>query len=136
MPAPSCPSTAGSGVGYHWSRTMASVWQTPLATMRTAVDGLVSGALGPADQQALVDAALATYGSAEEAHRWVLPPETSAHVAGRAVDVGPQDAAAWLADNAATYGLCRTYDNEWWHIEAMPADGVCPAPLPDSSWGW
>ena len=30
--------------------------RTPLATMRTAVDGLVSGALGPADQQALVDA--------------------------------------------------------------------------------
>src|SRR5699024_724648 len=27
--------TAGSGVGYHWSRTIASVWQMPEGTMRT-----------------------------------------------------------------------------------------------------
>lgn len=97
---------------------------------------LTSGWRSPEEQQALVDAALATYGSAEEAHRWVLPPETSEHVAGRAVDVGPSDAAAWLEANAAAYGLCRTYENEWWHFEAMPADGGCPAMRADSSWGW
>jgi len=97
---------------------------------------LTSGWRSPEEQQALVDEALATHGSAEEAHRWVLPPETSEHVAGRAIDVGPADAAGWLAENAAVHGLCRTYENEWWHFELMPADGVCPAPRPDSSWGW
>ena len=36
MPAPSCPSTAGSGTGYHWSRMIRSVWQMPAAAMRTS----------------------------------------------------------------------------------------------------
>lgn len=97
---------------------------------------LTSGWRTPAEQQALVDEALATYGSAEEAHRWVLPPERSAHVAGLAIDVGPMDGAAWLGENADRFGLCRTYLNEWWHFEPVPVDGVCPEPLPDSSWGW
>jgi hypothetical protein len=35
-PAPSWPSTAGSGTGYHWSRTIRSVWQMPQATTRTS----------------------------------------------------------------------------------------------------
>src|SRR4051794_30773760 len=34
-PAPSWPSTAGNGTGYHWSRTMRSVWQTPAAATLT-----------------------------------------------------------------------------------------------------
>lgn len=97
---------------------------------------LTSGWRSAERQQELVDEALATYGSAEEAHRWVLPPETSEHVAGRAVDVGPAEAATWLAENAADVGLCRTYENEWWHFELMPDDGACPALRADSSWGW
>lgn len=97
---------------------------------------LTSGWRSAAEQEALVDEALATYGSAQEAHRWVLPPEKSAHVAGLAVDVGPMEGALWLGERAEDFGLCRTYDNEWWHFEPMPADGGCPAPLPDSSWGW
>src|SRR4028118_2280858 len=35
-PEPSWPSTAGRGTGYHWSRTIRSVWQTPTPTMRTS----------------------------------------------------------------------------------------------------
>ena len=35
-PAPSCPSTAGSGTGYHWSRQIRSVWQIPAAATRTS----------------------------------------------------------------------------------------------------
>ena len=97
---------------------------------------LTSGWRSAAEQEALVDEALATYGSAQEAHRWVLPPEKSAHVAGLAVDVGPMEGALWLGERAEDFGLCRTYDNEWWHFEPMPADAGCPAPLPDSSWGW
>lgn len=97
---------------------------------------LTSGWRSADEQQVLVDEAVATYGSVEEAHRWVLPPEKSAHVAGLAIDVGPMDGALWLGERAADLGLCRTYDNEWWHFEPMPADGVCPVPYPDSSWGW
>ncbi len=97
---------------------------------------LTSGWRSPEEQQALVDKALETYGSAAEAHRYVLPPDRSEHVAGRAVDVGDQDAAAWLGEHGAELGLCRTYANEWWHFEAMPADGVCPDLRADSSWGW
>ena len=97
---------------------------------------LTSGWRSADEQQLLVDEAVVTYGSVEEAHRWVLPPEKSSHVAGLAIDVGPMDGALWLGERAAQFGLCRTYQNEWWHFEPMPADGVCPEPYVDSSWGW
>ena len=97
---------------------------------------LTSGWRSADEQQRLVDDAIATYGSAEEAHRWVLPPERSAHVAGLAIDVGPVDGARWLEERAGQFGLCRTYQNEWWHFESAPPDGACPEPHVDSSWGW
>ena len=97
---------------------------------------LTSGWRSADEQQRLVDEAVVTYGSVEEAHRWVLPPERSAHVAGLAIDVGPMDGALWLGERAAEFGLCRTYQNEWWHFEPMPPGGACPEPYVDSSWGW
>lgn len=97
---------------------------------------LTSGWRSADDQQRLVDEAVVTYGSVEEAHRWVLPPELSSHVAGLAIDVGPVDGARWLEEHAGQFGLCRTYQNEWWHFEPMPPDGACPEPYVDSSWGW
>ena len=33
-------------------------------------------------------------------------PNTSAHVSGDAVDIGPSDATAWLSEHGADYGLC------------------------------
>lgn len=106
-----------------------------------AADGvpltLTSGWRSAEDQAGLVESALEKYGSAEEAHRWVLPPETSAHVAGLAIDVGPTDGALWLEANGAAYGLCRVYANEVWHFEpVIDAGGTCPDLLPDSSSGW
>jgi LAS superfamily LD-carboxypeptidase LdcB len=50
----------------------------------------------------------------------VSTPETSAHVAGEAVDIGPPAAAAWLTEHGARYGLCRVYRNEPWHFELRP----------------
>ncbi|WP_446222760.1 M15 family metallopeptidase [Nocardia sp. IBHARD005] len=77
---------------------------------------------------------LATYGSPDEARRWVLPPQESTHVSGRAVDVGPQVGAQWLEDNGNRWGLCRTFDNEWWHFELVTAPGApCPPRVPDAS---
>jgi D-alanyl-D-alanine carboxypeptidase len=79
-------------------------------------------------QNQLLREAVAKYGSEDEAARWVATAETSAHVSGDAVDIGPSEAAAWLSDHGATYGLCQIYGNEPWHyelrIEAIV--GGCP----------
>ena len=97
---------------------------------------LTSGWRSAQEQQELVDESVTTYGSVENARQWVLPPEKSAHVAGLAIDVGPYEGAQWLEARSTEFGLCCTYDNEWWHFELMPDDGTCPQRLPDSSWGW
>jgi LAS superfamily LD-carboxypeptidase LdcB len=63
----------------------------------------------------------------------VATPDTSAHVSGNAVDIGPAEAAAWLSEHGAEYGLCRTYANEPWHYERRPAavDHGCPPMFAD-----
>jgi hypothetical protein len=63
----------------------------------------------------------------------VATPETSAHVSGDAVDLGPSDAARWLEEHGAAYGLCRVYRNEPWHFELRQgaALGGCPAMYAD-----
>lgn len=93
---------------------------------------VTSGWRSPAEQQRLFDAAVRRYGSAEAASHWVLPPDESAHVRGAAVDVGPRAGAKWLEQHGLQFGLCRRYDNEWWHFEPLaPADGSrCPARAP------
>ena len=83
-------------------------------------------------QQLLFDRAVTQYGSAEEAGKWVLSPQRSAHVKGYAIDVHPQAAAAWLEAHDTAYGLCRTYDSEWWHFEYL-ATSTCPARQPTAA---
>jgi hypothetical protein len=90
----------------------------------------------PRYQQYLFDEAVAEYGSEGEALRWVLPPDRSEHVAGRAVDVATADAMDWLNRFGAEFGLCQIYANERWHFEYV--DGVtevCPEQLLDGSAG-
>lgn len=79
-------------------------------------------------QQRLLRNAVVKYGSQEEAARWVATAETSAHVSGEAVDIGPSAAAAWLSEHGAAYGLCQIYANESWHYELRPdaVDDGCP----------
>jgi zinc D-Ala-D-Ala carboxypeptidase len=79
-------------------------------------------------QNQLLREAVSEYGSEEEAARWVATAETSAHVSGDAVDIGPSDATAWLFEHGAQYGLCRIYSNEPWHYELRPdaIDHGCP----------
>ena len=64
-------------------------------------------------------------------------PETSEHVSGDAVDVGPSDAAAWLSEQGDDYGLCQIYGNEPWHYELRPeaVDRGCPPTYADASHG-
>ena len=102
------------------------------AATDAAADGVElvvqSGWRSPEHQQQLLDDAVADYGSIEEAARWVATPETSAHVSGDAVDIGPSAAAAWLSDHGAAYGLCQVYGNEPWHYElrAEAVEHGCP----------
>jgi zinc D-Ala-D-Ala carboxypeptidase len=87
-----------------------------------------SGWRSPAYQEQLLQEAVSKYGSREEAAKWVSTPETSAHVTGEAVDIGPIDASAWLSQHGAAYGLCQIYGNEVWHYELRPeaVDDGCP----------
>ena len=92
-----------------------------------------SGWRSPAYQERLLREAISKYGSAEQAARWVATPDTSAHVSGNAVDIGPSGAAAWLSEHGAAYGLCQIYGNEPWHYELRPEalDHGCPAVYAD-----
>jgi zinc D-Ala-D-Ala carboxypeptidase len=87
-----------------------------------------SGWRSPRYQEHLLQDAVSQYGSRAEAARWVATPNTSAHVSGDAVDIGPSAAAAWLSEHGAAYGLCRIYVNEPWHYELRPQAGAggCP----------
>jgi D-alanyl-D-alanine carboxypeptidase len=89
---------------------------------------VTSGWRSPEYQQQLLQDAVVEYGSQEEAARWVSTAETSAHVSGEAVDIGPSDAADWLSAHGAAYGLCQIYRNEPWHYEVRPdaVDDGCP----------
>jgi zinc D-Ala-D-Ala carboxypeptidase len=79
-----------------------------------------SGWRSPEYQEQLLREAVSEYGSEEEAARWVATANTSAHVSGDAVDIGPFDATAWLSEHGAEYGLCQVYRNEPWHYELRP----------------
>ena len=84
-------------------------------------------------QQQLLRDAVAEYGSQAEAARWVATGETSPHVSGDAVDIGPPSAAAWLSEHGAAHGLCQIYSNEPWHYELRPeaVDDGCPTMYED-----
>ncbi len=92
-----------------------------------------SGWRSPAYQEQLLHEAVSKYGSEEEAARWVATPDTSAHVSGDAVDIGPSAATAWLSEHGAEYGLCQIYGNEPWHYELRPEaiDHGCPPTYAD-----
>lgn len=111
------------------------------AQVAAAADGvtltLTSGKRSAAKQDELVADAVEKYGSTAKAHRYVLPPDKSSHVQGLAVDVGPTEGALWLGEHGLAFGLCRTYANEVWHFEKLPAGRTtCKKMHPDSSWGW
>jgi D-alanyl-D-alanine carboxypeptidase len=89
---------------------------------------VISGWRSPKYQEQLLREAITKYGSKQEAGRWVATPNTSAHVSGDAVDIGPFDATAWLSERGARYGLCQIYSNEPWHYELRleAIDHGCP----------
>lgn len=98
---------------------------------------IASGFRTLARQQYLFEQAIIKYGSARDAARWVLPPYISNHPRGLALDInypGNPAGAAWLEKNGYIYGLCRVFENEWWHFEATTAPGkVCPPRLANAA---
>lgn len=112
-----------------------ALWQ---AVQRAATDArqqrgvefrLTSGWRSKAYQQELLDEAVAKYGSLDEAREHVNTPERSTHITGRAVDIGPTNAADWLVQHGSRYGLCQAYANEMWHFELLTTPGgECPRP--------
>ncbi len=107
------------------------------AATAAAPDGVVflvdSGWRSSEYQERLLREAIAKYGSAAKAARWVATPDTSAHVSGDAVDLAPSRATTWLSKHGAKYGLCQIYRNEPWHYELRPEaiGGRCPAMYAD-----
>jgi D-alanyl-D-alanine carboxypeptidase len=94
---------------------------------------VTSGWRSRAYQEQLFAEAVSDYGSAENAARWVAPPGTSIHESGKAIDIGRDDATAWLSEHGARYGLCQVYRNEPWHYEldAGAVDQGCPRMFAD-----
>jgi hypothetical protein len=154
FPGPTTRSTGGEADGrIGTSATIGALAGTPAienlhadlrravtrATAAAAADGVEvrinSGWRSTSYQRALLDQGVREYGSLQEARRWVNTPERSAHVQGRAVDVGPIDAAVWMQEHGSGFGLCQTYENESWHYELTTTPGECPAMLRDSSEG-
>ena len=88
-------------------------------------------------QKVLFAQAVRKYGSAQEASKWVAPPLVSHHPWGVAIDVNYPDepvGAGWLEVNGSKFGLCRVFENEWWHFEPVIAPGwKCPALVPDAT---
>jgi hypothetical protein len=132
--APAAPAATGSADADHaalagLTPTLRERMERALVAARGAgVDlRVTSGWRSVERQQELLDAAVRKYGSLAAATRWVLPPADSAHVRGMAVDVGPPEAARWLERHGSQFGLCRRYDNEPWHFEALTEPGgTCP----------
>ncbi|MGW7282487.1 M15 family metallopeptidase [Streptomyces sp. NPDC054844] len=92
-----------------------------------------SGWRSPAYQERLLREAVSTYGSEDEAARWVATADTSPHVSGDAVDLSPSGTTDWLSEHGAEYGLCQIYRNEPWHYELRPEaiDDGCPTMYAD-----
>ncbi len=139
---PASAAPAGTAAPFLAPGTEGLRWDLAVAYTRASRDAhaagvpldVNSGKRSPAEQDALWRQGLATYGSPGAARRWVLPPGESTHVTGAAVDVGPREGAAWLQRNGARYGLCRPFDNEWWHFERLTVPGVpCPPRVRDAS---
>lgn len=97
---------------------------------------IASGFRSLSRQQTLFNQAVRKYGSINEASKWVSPPSVSHHPWGVAIDVNyPNEpvGAGWLEVHGSKFGLCRVFENEWWHFEPVIAPGwKCPVLVPDA----
>ena len=92
-------------------------------------------------QNELLSVAVSTYGSESAAARWVATADTSPHVSGEAVDIGKDEATAWLSSHG---GEARTVPDLRQRTLALraaprgeggklPADVCRPHPRPEDA---
>lgn len=97
---------------------------------------IVSGFRSLSRQKTLYNQAIRKYRTVDQASKWVAPPLVSHHPWGIAIDVNyPNEpvGAGWLEVHSSKFGLCRVFENEWWHFEPVIAPGwKCPALVPDA----
>ena len=123
------PATRPKGV---LPQLMARYWAAKAAAKKAGVYlRITSGYRRLEDQAYLFRQAVKKYGSPAKASKWVLPPEYSTHPWGVALDVNfrtkLKKGALWLEKNGYKWGLCRAYENEWWHFEGLTTPGTpCP----------
>ncbi len=116
------------------------VYRFKAAQTAAAKDGqriyIVSGFRSLSRQKSLYNQAIRKYRSVDEASKWVAPPLVSHHPWGIAIDVNyPNEpvGAGWLEVHGSKFGLCRVFENEWWHFEPVIAPGwKCPALVSDA----
>ncbi|WP_245547224.1 M15 family metallopeptidase [Nocardia brevicatena] len=134
VPVPGYAVAAAGTEGLHPLLAVAYTMAEEEAHARGVPLWINSGYRSREEQQRMWEEGLRTYGNPEEARRWVLPPAESTHVTGRAIDVAPFPGTLWLEFNGNRWGLCRTFDNEWWHFELVTVPGTpCPPRIPDAS---
>jgi Transglycosylase SLT domain/D-alanyl-D-alanine carboxypeptidase len=71
------------------------------------------------------DAEQAALFAANPDPRWVAPPGSSLHRCGTELDLGPDSAYGWLADNAARFGFVQRYSWEAWHYGYAAGPAPC-----------
>jgi hypothetical protein len=114
---------------------LAAVQEATRAAAAEGIDMRInSGWRSRGFQERLFTDGVRTYGSVDAARQFVASPETSQHVTGKAVDVGPPPAAAWMSQNGPRFGLCQVFANELWHYElTADAQGGCPPMKPNAT---
>lgn len=113
-----------------------------VAAQKKGYEIIVTSGYRSLDRQSyLFKQAVKKHGSKAEATKWVLPAEKSNHPWGLAIDINygisgtkARQSATWLDKNGYKFGLCRRYQNEWWHFEPLVAPGTqCPVKEPHAS---
>lgn len=100
-------------VAVAFDRMAASAAQAGIALIVT------SGFRSDAEQAALF--------AAHPDPQWVAPPGRSLHRCGTELDLGPETAYGWLAQNAPRFGFVQRYSWEAWHFGYAAGPAPCTA---------
>lgn len=117
-----------TGMDPRFGSALANMFAAAPANVQSALQ-VSSGYRSPERQAQLWQDALAKYGSADAARKWVAPPGNSNHNHGVAADLKylAPIAKDWAHQNAAQFGLSFPLSNEDWHVELAGArDGTAP----------
>lgn len=111
-----------TGMDSRFSSALSNMFASAPPAIRSELR-VFSGYRSPQRQKELWSQAVAKYGSAEAARKWVAPPGRSQHNHGRAADLRylSPEARSWVRENAPAHGLDFPLANEPWHVELAGA---------------